>query len=127
MPADRIRHQHEELMRLTERLHGAVAGDFDWQMIDGEVAMIEKVLSQHFHIEEQGGYMSHVLAAAPNEEANIRRLRGNHDELWMTLQQIRKDLSAQAERVQLRDDVLSWIEKLHRHEEAENLLLSRLG
>lgn len=117
--------QHTELREHAARLESLVAGDRPIAALGAELAAVEKILARHFQMEEMGGYMSFVLEAAPEEEERLRRLRGDHDDLWGRLRQLRGLVDRGAPREELRPRIDEWLGLLRSHETAEHRLIER--
>ena len=129
-PLDQIREQHIELrrrMREVEALLGDSAGDdvaARRGRLDELLADFEVALSEHFAIEEQGGYFAEVLAVAPRLSGRVARLGGNHPAFRRRLTRLRQHIP---------DPTIAWpdvearvaalLKALADHESAENDLV----
>ncbi|MFN7974270.1 MAG: hemerythrin domain-containing protein [Acidobacteriota bacterium] len=120
--AKKLLDEHSALKRRAVTLEGLVT---DPVRLDAELGAIEGILRKHFDMEEVGGYMSAVRSVAPGEEANLRRLRGDHDDLWGRLRQLRQMTSRAAPEGELRDRLREWLDLLARHESEEHQLITR--
>ena len=123
----RIRRQHEILREQTDELLGILKAGRDWENIEMKLGRLAATLSNHFQIEELGGYLSNVMEAAPDKAPVIRRLRGAHDDLWGRLQLLIARARSRDDPGSFGSDLTSWIQRLKEHEERENALLASVS
>lgn len=118
-----IKHQHHELHEHADRLVTLLRGEIDLAALDAELAEVEALLTDHFRMEELGGYMSSVLAVAPEETALIRRLQASHDDLWGRLRQIRSLAAAGTDAIEVKRLLRDWLDLILAHEAEETRLM----
>lgn len=58
------------------------------QLLHKELTMLFQRLRTHFHDEEQGGYMSEVIAEKPNWAKQVELLKGQHSQLLHAIEQL---------------------------------------
>ncbi len=131
-PLEQIRAQHFELQRRMREVE-ALLGDSGARGDDPAArrsrleelfADFEGVLSDHFALEEQGGYFAEVVAVAPRLSGRVARLRRNHPAFRLRLTRMRKHIP---------DPTIAWpeveaqvaalLKALADHESAENDLV----
>jgi hypothetical protein len=118
-----IRQQHADLRGLCAELQALATREPAWSELDDALARVEQLLADHFRMEELGGYMSWVVQGSPAEEPKVRRLRGEHDDLWGRLRHLRRLATEVRDRAGFRDELQSWATLLGRHESEETSLL----
>lgn len=117
-----LKRQHDDLRQRNAKLRELIATS-DEQSIESALDQIERTLLDHFTMEEAGGYMSALLEGDPSEESRVRRLRGEHDNLWGRLHHLRKLITGRAPLDEIRVEVKAWATALERHESEENQLI----
>jgi hemerythrin-like domain-containing protein len=98
---------------------------FLWQMRD-----FKNKLLKHFDLEEEGGFMGDVVAAAPHSEGKVRQLRNEHAQIILTLDDILACLKnikyTESERLKaIRENIDELVANLRQHEEDEHRLMQR--
>jgi hypothetical protein len=95
----------------------------------GRLRAAQASLQRHFHFEEQGGYMSQVLADAPHLYRAARELLAEHGRMAHDLD----SLIAAAASVPpgspvtpaMREQVRQWVRMVRAHEARENQLIQQ--
>ena len=84
-PLDKIRAEHFALRRSLDDLEDAFAAhdrlERSEQALARTLALLEslpRTLREHFAVEEEGGYFSEVVAAAPRLARTVKRLGAEH-------------------------------------------------
>lgn len=81
-------------------------------------------LVEHFHFEEQNGYLDAVLARQPHLERAIDRLAREHGQLLRSLDRLREEVQTAAViSDDLRERVRRWVQEVRHHEQSENILV----
>jgi len=126
-PADDLTGAHRELhehLRQLERAGDAPPADDEGELM----SLLESTrarLEDHFHFEEDDGYMQAVLARAPQMGRKVEHLRGEHGELREALASLTREAEAvRAARRRLREGLKEWVGRLRDHEKRENLLVA---
>jgi hypothetical protein len=114
--------QHEELERRTDRVLGMLTSSFDWAALGRELGEIYDLITEHFELEGQGGYMQGVREALPVRSAAVEELERAHEGLEETLRAIRRETAKAADAGRVRELFQQWLADLVTHEEAENRL-----
>lgn len=128
--ARKLRQEHaslgaelSELRALLDRPSGPESRARWLEALDQLVA----TLSRHFEFEEQGGYMSEVVARFPNWAADVEQLRREHREMLSSIKAIRTAVGQLPEsgkpEAELRRQIEEWLAGISAHERHENLLL----
>lgn len=120
--AVKVMAQHQDLERRTNRILGMVTTAFGWDELARELGEVYDVLTEHFELEGQGGYMQNVREALPVRASVVEELEHAHEHLEETLRAIRKECARATDRQRIRDLFQQWLGDLVTHEEAENRL-----
>lgn len=79
-------------------------------------------LTEHFRLEEHGGYLESVRARDPNAGPAIAKLHEEHVTLAKSLDKLVRDAASGHSAHAMRDGVMAWIGRLRRHEFQENTM-----
>lgn len=99
--------------------------EFIWQLRD-----FKNRLLRHFDLEEEGGFMKDVLKTAPESQSTVRKLKAEHKQLSIRLEEIMENLKAMHKKdseklAQIRIELNEILATLRKHEEEEHRLLQR--
>ena len=120
--AEAVLRQHAALNQQIDSLNEILQQQFDWSQLGDMMENLEECLGRHFDLEEQGGYLSEVLEAAPRSQPQVDRLLKEHQLMIETLRQARDLTSDGASRQELRTLLGGWLDLFHDHEARENRL-----
>lgn len=122
--AKRLAAEHERLHRLLERTDELVQSDeANIASVQGTVSELITALERHFAWEEEGGYMSEALQAAPWLFRRAAALRRQHAMLLRAAEQIREGTHHAANLELLKSSLERLVRRVRRHEQAEDTLL----
>jgi len=114
---------HDTLLRDLHGLGQVIQPDAEANIIDlrSRLATTFFDVSDHFHLEEQGGYLDDMQVREPRLQREIAELRDQHCEMLDALANLRDQAAVASEL----DDVLrlkvrAWIDRLLKHEAREN-------
>ena len=99
--------------------------EFLWQMRD-----FKNRLLKHFDLEEEGGFMTEVVTAAPHTERKVRDLKNEHARIILNLDNILACLKGlrhtEVERLDaIRESIRDLMSTLREHEEEEHILMQK--
>jgi hypothetical protein len=80
-------------------------------------------LAEHFHFEEQNGYLASVLMHHPHLQRTVERLAQEHEDLLRCLDELRGEAREGSAAAALRHKVGRWIQRVRRHERSEDVLV----
>lgn len=86
-------------------------------------------LKTHFAFEEFGGFMEEVVGESPNASPQVERLKQDHQTILAESERLcrmARGGSPSSDTAQLRKKILHLLERLNRHEHAENELVQRV-
>jgi hypothetical protein len=129
--ATELGHEHVSLLRQLECLEETpqqetadCAG-----LLVGRLREVQASLERHFHFEEQGGYMSHILADAPHLDRTARELLAEHGRMSGYLDSLITSAAGvppeSLVRPDLREQVRQWVLLVRGHEARENRLIQQ--
>jgi hypothetical protein len=129
--ATELNHEHVSLLRqlgcLEERPQAGTA-DCAGLLLE-RLREVQAGLKRHFHFEEQGGYMSHILADAPYLDRTARELLAEHGRLSDYLDSLITSAAAVPPESlvtpDLREKVKQWVLLVRGHEARENRLVQQ--
>ena len=138
-PAEDLREQHEQLVLHLKQVHSSVeAGALEIRRgrrghirrrADAKaIAELEDRLSEHFRLEESGGYLADALRVAPRYHARAEVLRAQHDDLSAEMRGICELAGVSGRSLEAWSE-LEWrlgafARRLREHERAENEITS---
>jgi hypothetical protein len=112
----------KDLRKLREAVQAAAVGrpsDFAARLEATRADVLE-----HFHFEEQNGYMASVLELHPHLKRAAEHLQEEHGRLLGALDElIAEARSAPALSEGFGEKVLDWVQSVQRHERSENALV----
>jgi hypothetical protein len=129
--ATELGHEHASLLRQLVYLEeGPETGKADCAgPLVGSLREVRAVLHRHFHFEEQGGYMSHILADAPYLDRTARELLAEHSRLGDRLDSLITSAAGvptgSPVAPDLREQVRQWVLLVRGHEARENRLIQQ--
>ncbi|MCG8606447.1 hypothetical protein MJD09_15870 [bacterium] len=99
--------------------------EFVWQLRD-----FKNRLLKHFDLEEEGGFMTDVLEAAPQSEMKVTQLKREHEYIITSLDRLTSDLKEIQEmeptRLEgVRNGINDIMKSLRDHETEEHMLMQR--
>jgi hypothetical protein len=119
-----LRQAHTTLLKDLSELE-AVARTPAGVAPDGLVVRLRRTrehLGEHFHLEEENGYMSAVLLRDPNRGRHVEQLRDEHRGLFAALEALLDEVGRGAGEA-VKAKVLEWVAAVRRHEEREDTLV----
>ena len=130
-PLQRIWSQHADLHRRVRALEDWLSSVAPAARLSEALRILEEIevlLPTHFALEEQDGYFSDVLAAAPELRPRADVLRGHHAMLIPQLERVLDGFRSQAapperEAEALVQRVSAFVVALEEHERGENALV----
>jgi hypothetical protein len=118
-----LRRVHNSLLEDLRGLGRAIQPDADANIVEvrARLATTCTHLNEHFHLEEQGGYLDDVQTRQPRLQREVDELGGQHREMLDALGHLRDEAAVASDL----DDVLrlkvrTWIDRLLQHEAREN-------
>jgi len=120
--AEAVLRQHAALDQQIDLLRDTLSGRFEWSQLGDTLESLEECMGRHFDLEEQGGYFSEVLDAAPRCQCHVDRLLKEHQLMLEIMRQARDLVGDGASRQELRTLLGGWIDLFHDHEARENRL-----
>jgi hypothetical protein len=129
--ATELGHEHTSLLRqlacLEERPEPGTADCAG--LLVGRLREVYASLQRHFHFEEQGGYMSHILADAPYLDRSARDLLAEHGRLSNYLDSLITAVAGVPPESlvtpDLKEKVKQWVLLVRGHEARENRLIQQ--
>jgi len=126
----KLRKEHAELGAELEALEGLLAAEEapdNRRRLREVVDRLLTTLPRHFRFEEQGGYLTEVVARYPTWSTDVEQLRREHGELLSCVEELRDLLERQAEARELAEPVRRLVQEviahIHAHERHENRLV----
>jgi hemerythrin-like domain-containing protein len=124
--ADTLLEVHTDLLRELQNLEKAV----DSRSCEGPTALgirlarIQTDLTEHFHFEEEGGYMASVLREEPHFGPVAEKLLAEHTQLAQALDALIQEVGeAPALQDLAREKIRAWVARVRHHEASENHLV----
>lgn len=121
--ARELAEQHSELRTQTLRVLDALGHDGGWESVSIELTRLSHALARHFLLEESGGYLSELLAAAPGSVTDIHALETDHKAMGKLLREVRHMVVDEQDLAAVQQKFVQWSEQLARHEQAEHELI----
>ncbi len=128
-PIEALGGAHQALLEALHALEAAATSGSipDAAEMKTRLQQIQQHLREHFHLEEDGGYMDAVLKRDPHRERTVADLRQEHRDMGQTL----KSLVEEARALKVLDDafaarVRAWIHQVRDHESRENMLVQEV-
>jgi hypothetical protein len=129
--ATELGHEHASLLRQLAWLvewPGPGKADRAGPLLE-RLREVRAILQRHFLFEEQGGYMSHVLADAPHLDRAARELLAEHGRLGDGLDSLITSAAGVPPESpvapDLRERVRQWVLLVRGHETRENRLIQQ--
>lgn len=130
-----LREEHEKVEELSDRLREHIAtaprGDATrWiHRLNELFDEMRSCCGTHMAMEEQDGYLLHVLERRPTLSGRVDRLKADHDELARLMASIRTEIDElrPGDRILMRDcrdRIRRFLAFIEEHEQNENLLVS---
>lgn len=124
--AEGLRQAHARLSKDLEKLEDDIRAEsaISIAALRSRLNATYKHISAHFQFEERGGYMQAVVRREPHLVPTVEALGEEHRLLNHSLTAIIK-MAHDANNLddELRGKIRTWIERVRRHEEAENDLV----
>ncbi len=118
----RLNKDLDELKKMSEA--GAVEDRGEWLK---KLRHLHKDLRQHFHFEEEDGYMADVQRLEPNRERIIHELAAEHQDLDQALLGMIESLEQnRATIAQTHAALHHWFQAMDRHEHKETGLIQEV-
>ncbi len=134
LPA-RIRADHERMMKMVQEIRAIIAAATpDERTPQWRLALLQMLrdlaneLVEHFHLEEEGGFMSAVLSRKPQNAPIVQRLQREHAEITRRLNKVVMDVEAvrqgnESGVLDIRRRTTAVLSLLDAHEAAEESLI----
>ena len=127
-----IRKQHELLRESIKRIGAAACADTDDPTqseqlagLEQETAELHKVLTGHFALEEEGGYLEPVIAKRPGLSDSVDILKEQHAEILSMLGRLERQFKDGTSLQDARASVMEIVGLAARHEAAETDLIQK--
>ena len=124
--ADDMREAHVELVCGLVGLKSSVVPPSRPKVADvrARLGAVEELLSRHFLLEEQGGYMDVVRQRHPRLEHSVQRLAAEHAELLRSLAELKQATAGETRfNTRLGAAIAVWVDSVRWHEDRENRLI----
>jgi hemerythrin-like domain-containing protein len=124
--AEALHKAHTDLLRDLQELEKAVAVESreDPAELGARLGQVRTHLLNHFHFEEEGGYMAPVLKEEPRFARVIQELLAEHRQMAQALDVLIQEVNrAQSLQAIPRERVRAWIGQVRHHESRENNLV----
>jgi iron-sulfur cluster repair protein YtfE (RIC family) len=119
-----LHEEHVDLFRQLQKLEDVLGKAQAPAELSRHLGMVRTLITDHFHFEEDGGYMAPLLNEEPRFGALVRELLAEHQQMTKALDAIIQELRGAASvRDVARDRVRAWVKQLHHHEARENGLV----
>lgn len=112
--------EHAALRPRIVELRTLLEGDFSWDEARVALVQFRSALQLHFALEESGGYLSEVLARAPEQATTLARLESEHSRMRADLTRLLAEALVAREKADLRQSVREFLTGLAEHEKCEN-------
>jgi hypothetical protein len=125
-PGEALRKAHRALFKDMANLEAATrdADATDGRVWRHELEQARSLLTRHFLLEEQDGYMANVLAREPRLEHAVDQLLKEHHQLLASLDTLLDAVRLMpAVKEGFRSEVRAWINGVKAHESRENGLV----
>lgn len=128
LPIVTTEQEHEALRGLLDEVRRVLeAREWHSAGVRGVLVQLRQQLFQHFTHEEQGGYFSTLVAAAPQLANRARALENEHRDLLVQVDQLLEAAALAghnaARRGQIRLDYAGFVRLMERHEVEEDRLI----
>jgi hypothetical protein len=128
---DVISDEHEALTKLYERILNALqAGPGNISLAATLVDELRNKLVAHFEHEEEGGYYSHVVDAAPWRASSVEELKQQHVALLKIIRRVAEGIRMANESplwgAAVRNDFSEFLRRCVEHESHENRLIQEV-
>jgi hemerythrin-like domain-containing protein len=124
--ADALHDEHTSLLRDLQQLEKAVgptSGEGPAEL-GSRLGKVLAHLADHFHFEEEGGYMAAVLKREPRFSAEIQELLAEHGQMAQALDAIIEEVGREPTVQDVsRRKIHAWVGKVRHHETRENDLV----
>ncbi len=135
--ARQVEEEHEAIKRAMDDIRDAIASDdpssnfpqwhldFIWRLRDFRLHLL-----RHFDLEEEGGFMSDIVARAPETSAKVAELENEHEDIVDYLDTILKTLKKVETWDELREhdvdeSISALLDLIRKHEATENQLIQK--
>lgn len=115
--------EHHTLEKRVAALRLLLEGEFSWDAARIALSELRQALEAHFFLEESGGYLSAVLALAPERNLAVARLESDHSRMQGGLAALLCEALLARSREELRTNVSAFLGVLADHERRENELV----
>lgn len=120
--AERMRCEHQDLERRTTQLRSVLNQPFNWSHMECILASLERMMLDHFEMEEAGGYLAEVVEAAPYTYHEVEDLLAEHEQMRDLLHRARHAAVDASSRDDVREILGEWLDLIDEHEHRENML-----
>ena len=117
--------EHAALAPRIAELRVLLEGDFSWDEARVALVQFRSSIQLHFALEESGGYLSEVVAKAPECAATVARLESEHSRMRGDLTRLLAEALVAREKADLRTSVRDFLTLLAAHEHCENEISQR--
>lgn len=127
--ADALWPAHSELLRDLSRLEETVGSRTVQGLAELQAALAatRAHIAEHFHFEEENGYLEAVRQRAPQHDRVIQGLLEEHHQLTAALDKLIEEIrKASSLDEALKAKVRVWIAKVRLHEAQENRLVQQV-
>jgi ElaB/YqjD/DUF883 family membrane-anchored ribosome-binding protein len=121
--AEALSQAHKALQDDLRKLEQAarMTSEKGWEGLCARLSLTHALVIDHFHLEEQGGYMDAVRKRQPRLERVVQELEEEHRQLAQSLEALLEETNkATGASDTLREKVLAWVQRIREHEAREN-------
>lgn len=115
--------EHHTLQGRAASLRVLLERDFSWDEARIALSELRGALEAHFFLEEAGGYLSEVLAVAPEHHLTVAKLESDHSRMQGGLAALLCEALVARSREDLRRNVGAFLATLAAHERRESELV----
>jgi hypothetical protein len=123
--ASALSRAHSALLDNLAKLEAAAAPGVGEAELHSRLEATRKLVSEHFRLEEQNGYMNTIRNRDPRFDRIIDQLADEHRELTEGLHRLIEKAATREADPLYRAEVHDWLNRLRRHEECENDLVQK--
>lgn len=128
--AREIRHEHEMLAALMQRLHeDMTALRSSWASARDDLRAFLNHLRRHFALEEEGGFMEDVVQRWPHAAPHVETLRAEHTQLLQEAERLMETGDRVIEGQLMRawaDECRRLLSAIREHDRKENHLIQEV-
>jgi hypothetical protein len=124
--AEALREAHTDLLRdLLELERAAGAGSrVGLEDLGLRLGKVRALITDHFRLEEEGGYMAPILKEEPRFGRLVEELLAEHGQMARALDALLEDVGRVRTRQEvLREAIRAWVGQVRQHESRENHLV----